>query len=143
MRAAVGARKQSWVIAGSAERAPGALLSAPASGHPPAAAIVSKKKPKLTVLAERIAVARRIIEEQRALRDTLRSSGRPTLEAEAALRTYTSSLTHLVARARRMREEAIAKKGETKKAHAARLMTASLSHTSLSKRYRCCKSPTL
>jgi len=65
------------------------------------------------------------------------------IEAEAVLRTYTSSLTHLVACAQTMRGEALAKKGETKKAHAARLMTASANPASLSKRNRCGKSPVL
>ena len=140
MRAAAGTRKRSWIIASRAERAPSTLVAAPASRYPHAAASEPTKS-KLAVLAERIAIARRIMEEQRALLDTLRSGGYPAIEAEAALRTYASSLTHLVARARTMREETLATKGETKKANSARLMTASLSPASLSKRYRCRKSP--
>ena len=141
MRAAAGTRKRSWIIASRAERAPSTLVAAPASRYPHAAASEPTKKSKLAVLAERIAIARRIMEEQRALLDTLRSGGYPAIEAEAALRTYASSLTHLVARARTMREGTLATKGETKKANSARLMTASLSPASLSKRYRCRKSP--
>ena len=76
-----------------------------------------RKKPKLSVLAERIATARRIIEAQQALLERLRVSGEPTYQAEAALRTYVSSLAHLLAHADKMREEALAKKGETKKEH--------------------------
>jgi len=76
-----------------------------------------RKKPKLSVLAERIATARRIIEAQQALLERLRVSGEPTYQAEAALRTYVSSLEHLLAHADKMREEALAKKGETKKEH--------------------------
>ena len=74
-----------------------------------------KQPPKLAALAARIAVARRIIAEQQALLEKLRRSGRPTAEAEAALYTYASSLMHLLTHERRMREDAEAKKGETKK----------------------------
>jgi hypothetical protein len=70
-------------------------------------------RPKLTVLARRIATARRIIVAQQALLERLRVSGEPTFEAKAALRTYTSALMHLLAHADRMRQEALAKKGET------------------------------
>jgi hypothetical protein len=41
-----------------------------------------KKKPKLIVLSQHIAVARRIIDKQQALLEKLRVSGQPTLEAE-------------------------------------------------------------
>ena len=71
-----------------------------------------KKKPKLIVLSENIVVARRIIDQQQALLEKLRVSGQPTLEVEATLRTYASSLMHLLARERKIREEAMAKKGE-------------------------------
>jgi hypothetical protein len=74
-----------------------------------------KQTPKLADLAERIAVARRIVAEQQALLEKLRRSGLPTAEAEGALRTYASSLVHLLTRERRMREDAEAKKGESKK----------------------------
>jgi hypothetical protein len=40
-----------------------------------------------------------------------------TFETEAALRTYASSLEHLLAHANKMKEEAVATKGETKKRH--------------------------
>ena len=69
------------------------------------------------MLADRIATARRIIEEQQALLVRLRASGQLTYEAEAALRTYVSSLMHLLAHADKLRDEALEKKGETKKEH--------------------------
>jgi hypothetical protein len=69
------------------------------------------------VLARRIATARRIIEAQQALLERFRVSGEPTFEAKAALRTYASALAHLLAHADRMQQEALAKKGETKKDH--------------------------
>lgn len=74
-----------------------------------------KKTPKLVALTDHIAVARRIIDEQQALLEKLRSSGQPTREAEAVLRTYASSLKHLLAHERKMKEDAKAKKGETLK----------------------------
>jgi hypothetical protein len=40
-----------------------------------------RKKPKLAVLADRIATARRIIEAQQALLEELRVSGEPRFEA--------------------------------------------------------------
>jgi hypothetical protein len=51
------------------------------------------------VLADRIATARRIIQAQQVLLERLRTNGHPTFEAEAALRTYASSLAHLLAHA--------------------------------------------
>ena len=69
----------------------------------------------MIVLSQHIAVARRIIDEQQALLEKLRVSGRPTLEAEGTLRTYASSLMHLLAHERKMKEEAKAKKGEVRK----------------------------
>jgi hypothetical protein len=75
-----------------------------------------KKKPtKLDVLRFRIADARSIIDAQQVLLETLRNYGEPTREAEAALRTYASALMHLLAHEERLRLEARAKKGETKK----------------------------
>ena len=75
-----------------------------------------KKRPKLALLAEQIAVARRISDQQ-ALLGKLRVSGEPTREAEGALRTYISSLMHLIAYQERLRLESEAKRGETKKGH--------------------------
>jgi hypothetical protein len=75
------------------------------------------EKPKLAVLADRIATARRIIQAQQALLGRLRAGGEPTFEAEVALRTYASCLAHLLAHADKLKEEALAKKGETKKGH--------------------------
>ena len=78
--------------------------------------VKSKRKAKLAALAEQIATARSIVAAQQELLEKLRLSGQPTLEAEAAvLRTYASSLTHLLAHAEKMRKETLAKKGETKK----------------------------
>jgi hypothetical protein len=74
-----------------------------------------KQPPKLAALAERIAIARRIVAEQQALLEKLRRSGRPTADAEDALHTYASSLMHLLTHERKMREDTEAKKGETKK----------------------------
>jgi hypothetical protein len=74
-----------------------------------------RKPPKLAVLRSRIADARRIIGAQQALIEKLRTSEQPTREAEGALRTYVSALMHLLAHEKRLRLEAKAKKGETKK----------------------------
>ena len=74
-----------------------------------------QKEAKLAALAEQIATARSIVAAQQELLEKLRLSGQPTLEAEAVLRTYASSLTHLLAHAEKMRKETLAKKGETKK----------------------------
>ena len=79
-------------------------------GQPPQA------KP-VAVLADRIATARCIIDAQRATLLELRASGQPTFEAEAKLWTYVSSLEHLLAHEDKFREEALVKKGETKKVH--------------------------
>jgi len=77
-----------------------------------------KKRPKLVALVKRIAAVRRIVDQQQALLERLRITGQPTTEAEGALRTYVSSLTYLMDHERRMREDAQAKKGETKKTRA-------------------------
>ena len=74
-------------------------------------------KPKLVLLADRIAEARRIIDAQQTLLEKLRVVGAPTHEAEGALQTYVSSLMHLLAHADKLRDEALAKKAETKKEH--------------------------
>ena len=74
-----------------------------------------KKRPKLVVLDKRVAEVRRIIDQQQALLERLRITGQPTTDAEGLLRTYVSSLAHLLDHARRMRHDAQAKKGETKK----------------------------
>ena len=71
-------------------------------------------KIKLGLLADRIAEARRIIDAQQILLEKLRVAGAPTHEAEAALRTYASSLLHLLAHERKLKEGAEATKGETK-----------------------------
>ena len=71
-------------------------------------------KTKLALLSDQIAEARRIIDAQQALLEKLRIAGVSTHEAEGALRTYVSSLMHLLAHEQKLREEALAKKGETK-----------------------------
>lgn len=73
-----------------------------------------RKTPKLALLADRIANARRIIDAQQKLLLKLKTIGQPTHEAEAALRTYVSSLELHDAG---LREAAHSKKGETKKSH--------------------------
>jgi hypothetical protein len=55
------------------------------------------KKSKLALLSDHIAEARRIIDAQQTLLEKLRVAGAPTREAEGALRTYASSLMHLLA----------------------------------------------
>ena len=74
-----------------------------------------EKKPKLVVLVKRAAEVRRIIRQRQALLERLRITGQPTTDAEGVLRTYVSSLTHLLDHTRRMREDAQAKKGEREK----------------------------
>jgi hypothetical protein len=71
-------------------------------------------KTKLGLLSDQIAEARRIIDAQQALLEKLRVAGAPTQEAEGALRTYASSLMHLLAHEDKLKEETEAKKGETK-----------------------------
>ena len=73
------------------------------------------KSPKPKVLGTRIADAQHIIDAQQALLEKLRIKGEPTHEAEGALRTYVSALMHLRAHEKRLRLEAKAKRGETKK----------------------------
>ena len=71
-------------------------------------------KTKLALLSDQIAEARRIIDAQQALLEKLRIAGVSTHEAEGALRTYTSSLMHLLAHEQKLKAEALAKKGQTK-----------------------------
>src|SRR5262245_33402700 len=77
--------------------------------------VMPRKSPKLKVLGPRIADARRIIDAQQALLEKLRINGEPTREAEGALRTYVSALTHLLAHEERLKAEARAKREATKK----------------------------
>ena len=74
-----------------------------------------KKKSKLSVLAQHIAGARRIVADQRALVAKLQATGQPASEAEETLRTYRSALLHLESHERKLRADAKAKKGETLK----------------------------
>src|SRR6516225_6208387 len=73
------------------------------------------KSPKPKVLGTRIADAQYIIDAQQALLEKLRITGEPTHEAEGALRTYVSALMHLRAHEKKLKLEAKAKRGETKK----------------------------
>ena len=73
------------------------------------------KSPKPKVLGTRIADAQHIIDAQQALLEKLRINGEPRREAEGALRIYVSALTPLLAQEERLKVEALAKKGETKK----------------------------
>jgi hypothetical protein len=59
--------------------------------------------PKLVVAAARAAEARRIVAGQRLLIETLKASGRPTKEAEVALRLYVSALEVLEQHDRKLR----------------------------------------
>jgi hypothetical protein len=51
-----------------------------------------RKTSKLRIVALQVANARRIVAEQQALVTELHAFGQPTIEAEATLRTYLSSL---------------------------------------------------
>jgi hypothetical protein len=73
-----------------------------------------RKRSQLAILSDQIAEARRIIDRQQALLEKLRVAESPTHEAESALRTFAGSLMHLLAHERKLKEEAEAKKGETK-----------------------------
>jgi hypothetical protein len=72
-----------------------------------------RKKSKIALLSVQVAEARRIIDAKQAC---LRTSRRryPTHEAEGALRTYASSLMHLLVHEQKLKEEARAQKSETK-----------------------------
>ena len=67
----------------------------------------------MRIVTLQLADARRIVAEQQALVTKLQAFGQPTIEAEATLRTYLSSLTHLETHESKLREEA-AVKGETR-----------------------------
>jgi hypothetical protein len=82
-----------------------------------------RKTSRLRQLNDRIAVARRIVDEQRALLKKLRAEGLKAEEVEAALRTYGSALAHLLAHQQRMKFEAKAKRGETLKKKPKKLAT--------------------
>jgi hypothetical protein len=73
-----------------------------------------RTKSKLDLLADQIAEARCIVAARQILLEKLRVEGHPAQEVEGALRTYASSLMHLLAHEHRLKEEAAAKKGETK-----------------------------
>ncbi len=77
-----------------------------------------RKKTKFIVAAHWVAEARRIVADQHELIMTLKTSGRPTLEAEQVLQTYLSALKHLEDNERTIREADKAKKAETKKRRA-------------------------
>ena len=54
-----------------------------------------RPNPNLSVAKSRVAIARKIIEDQRALVARLRSAGKPFDHEEKRLRTYESALVHL------------------------------------------------
>ena len=72
-----------------------------------------RKTPKLAVLADRIADARRIIDAQQAPLEKLQINGL-TQEADWALRTYVSCLLHLLAHQEKLRREIKTKKQDKK-----------------------------
>jgi len=74
-----------------------------------------RKEVKLIVAAQRAAEARRIVENQRGLIATLKAKGESSLDAEAMLQVYLSSLKLLEDQEWKIRQERKAKKGETKK----------------------------
>jgi hypothetical protein len=74
-----------------------------------------RNQPKLILAAHRAAEARRIVENQRGLIAVLKAKGESTLQAEAALQMYLSSLKLLADHEWKIRQERKAKKGETKK----------------------------
>lgn len=74
-----------------------------------------RKKPKMIAAAHRVADARRIVADQRALIARLKAYGHPVVDAEAALQMYVGALALLEDHERRMKAENRAKQGETKK----------------------------
>ena len=76
-----------------------------------------RKQPKLILAALRAAEARRIVANQRGLIAVLKAKGESTLQAEATLQMYLSSLKLLEDHEWKIRQERKAKKGETKKPH--------------------------
>jgi hypothetical protein len=74
-----------------------------------------RKQPKLILAEHRAAEARRIVENQRGLIAVLKAKGESTLQAEATLQMYLSSLKLLEDQEWKIRQERKAKKGETKK----------------------------
>jgi protein-disulfide isomerase-like protein with CxxC motif len=82
-----------------------------------------RKTPKLILAVQRIAEARQIVTDQRALIEKLKAAGHPTLDAERALPMYLSALKHLEDHARRLRQKDQAKNGETVKRRDRRFAT--------------------
>jgi hypothetical protein len=74
-----------------------------------------RQNPKLILAATRVAEARRIVGDQRALIAKLQANGDPTADAEKTLATYESALKHLEGYEQKLRSERRAKRGETKK----------------------------
>ncbi len=74
-----------------------------------------RKQPKLILAAYRAAEARRAVENQRGLIAVLKAKGKPTVDAEATLQVYLSSLKLLEDHEWKIRQEHKAKRGETKK----------------------------
>jgi hypothetical protein len=75
---------------------------------------MSRKQPKLILAAFRVAEARRIVANQRTQIAMLKVKGEPTVDAEAMLQVYLSSLKLLEDHEWKIRQERKAKGGETK-----------------------------
>ena len=65
---------------------------------------MQRQYPKLVLAEKRLAEAGRIVAGQRALIEKLKESKLPTLDAERSLQMYISSLTHLLAHERKLKE---------------------------------------
>lgn len=65
---------------------------------------MQRQNPKLIVAEHRLAEAGRIVARQRALVEKLKESKLPTFDAERSLQMYISSLTHLLAHERKLKE---------------------------------------
>ena len=65
---------------------------------------MQRQNPKLVMAEHRLAEAGRIVARQRALVEKLKESKLPTLDAERSLQMYISSLTHLLAHERKLKE---------------------------------------
>jgi hypothetical protein len=64
-----------------------------------------RRHPLLIVAAARLAKARQIVADQRALIARLQFADQPTTEAKKSLQTYESSLLHLEEHERKLRDE--------------------------------------
>ncbi len=74
-----------------------------------------RRSRELIQAASRAAEARRVVAGQRLLVETLKASGKPSLDAEDALQMCVSALEVLEGHERRLLEERSAKARETRK----------------------------